>query len=78
MRPKKGPRVDRNSKVLIDGMSYISEVKVLERHTLWIAGDRQKTAAAVFFTPGGWGVYQLQGELTADWLIGYTGYHGNQ
>ena len=28
---------------------HVSSERVLERHTLWIAGDRQNTAA-VFFT----------------------------
>ena len=57
---------------------YIWSKRVLERHLLWTAGDRQNTEAAIFFTLGGWGIYQLQGELTADWLISYTGDHGNQ
>ena len=33
LRPKKGPRVYRDIKVLIDGMSYISEVKGSWRDT---------------------------------------------
>ena len=50
--------------------------RVLERYPLWIADDRQNTESAIFFTLGGWGVYQLQGELTTDWLIHYIGYQG--
>ena len=57
---------------------YIWSKRVLERYPLWIADDRQNTESAIFFTLGEWGVYQLQGELTTDQLISYTGYHGNQ
>ena len=52
LRPKKDPRADRDIKGVIDGMSYIWSKRVLQRHPLWIAEDRQKTAAAAFFTLG--------------------------
>ena len=55
---------------------YIWSKRVLERYPLWIADDRQNTESAIFFTLGGWGVYQVQGELTTDWLIHYIGYQG--
>ena len=36
------------------GDFHVWSKRILERHPLWIAGDRQKTAAAAFVTRGGW------------------------
>ena len=54
LRPKKDPGVDRDSRGFNrwDVLNVWSK-RVLERHPLWITGDRQNTAAAAFFILGG-------------------------
>ena len=54
LRPKKHPGVDRDIRGFNrwDVLNVWSK-RVLERHPLWIAGDKKNTAAAAFFTLGG-------------------------